>query len=188
LPAEFARIAKFSPVGWRIVIVGDHNEALIWDFIKDQKSHIPLGNQRNINNAEFSPDGKKLITTSGDETAKIWSIDTRALLSSLEDQRPIGKVKFSPDGERVATLSRGIVNIWDVNTGKKLASLKNKVVVNSIDFSPDGERLLTANSDKTVITWDLSYTGLSSSELNEFVENRGPFHLVNGVLVPRLNF
>ena len=43
----------------------------------------PLGHNRTVHKVLFSPDGKKIITGSMDNTVKIWDTETGKLLSDL---------------------------------------------------------------------------------------------------------
>ena len=59
-----------------------------------------------VNSAEFSPDGKRIVTASGDNTARIWDAETGKLLHTLtghEDR--VNSAEFSPDGKRIVTAS-----------------------------------------------------------------------------------
>jgi WD40 repeat protein len=66
--------------------------------------------------AQFSPDGKRIVTASLDGTARVWDAATGWPLS--ERLHHLGKVftaLFSPDGERVLTASSdGTARVWDV--------------------------------------------------------------------------
>ena len=98
----------------------------------------------------FNPNNKQLLTTSDQEYAKLWDIETGTCLGIL---KPPGRTwfregssgVFSPDGRSVAIYSyeRGIY-IWDCAT----ATLKTTVALNDDDnsyglygFSPDGKLL-----------------------------------------------
>ena len=58
---------------------------LLTCFVKEQEAKLmfPLGHTSNVTTAMFSPDGKKIVTASGDNTAKIWDAATGVLLASL---------------------------------------------------------------------------------------------------------
>jgi len=69
-----------------------------------------------ISDVVFSRDGRRLATSSADQTAKVWDLDTGKELFTLRGHaRPVGRVAFNPDGTRLASGSTdGIVRIWDV--------------------------------------------------------------------------
>jgi WD40 repeat protein len=112
-----------------------------------------------VYSASFSPDGQRIVTASGDETARVWDAATG---------KPIGEplkghegvvlgAAFSPDGKRIVTASADkTARVWDAETGKPIGEpLKgHEDWVRSPAFSPDGKRIVTASADKTARVWD----------------------------------
>ena len=67
----------------------------------------------------FSPDSKRLITSGGDGSIRLWDVRTRKQLLKLEGSRgPIYRAIFSPDGKTIAssTESEGLIKLWRANT------------------------------------------------------------------------
>lgn len=57
-----------------------------------------------MSSAAFSPDGTRVVTTSGDGTAQIWDIGSESELTRLEGHLwPVLDAQFSPDGARIVT-------------------------------------------------------------------------------------
>ncbi|WP_199249993.1 tetratricopeptide repeat protein [[Phormidium] sp. ETS-05] len=116
-----------------------------------------LWHQDSVLNAHFSPDGQLIITTSSDNTARLW--DSRGkLVAILTGHRgPVKSASFSPDGKRIVTASDDkTARIWDT-TGKELAPLiGHQSAVISTNFSPDGHHIVTASSDNTARVWNRS--------------------------------
>jgi WD40 repeat protein len=120
-----------------------------------------------VNSAAFSPDGKRVITASGDQTARVWDAATGKTLASLQGHtHRVFDAAFSPDGTRVVTASWDhTARVWDAATGKTLASLQGHTSwVNSATFSPDGARVVTASWDQTARVWDAA-TGKTLASL-----------------------
>ena len=116
--------------------------------------------------ADFSPDGKRVITASEDNKARIWDADTGELLTSLEGHdKAVWSAAFSSDGARALTASDdGTARIWNVKTGALLVVLRHSASFRRAAFSPDGERIVTASLDKTARIWDAK-TGKQLVEL-----------------------
>jgi WD40 repeat protein/tRNA A-37 threonylcarbamoyl transferase component Bud32 len=108
--------------------------------------------------AGFSPDGSRIVTGSGDRTAKVWDARSGAELLILKGHTgAIKAVEFSPDGSRIVTGSEDNTGrVWDARTGDLLLTLKGHgSTVYSASFSPDGSRILTSGlSDHTAKVWD----------------------------------
>ncbi len=63
----------------------------------------------------FSPDGRRMATSSRDGTVKVWEAQTgRELLTLQAGQHQITSVAFAPDGKRIAAVGQdGDLRIWD---------------------------------------------------------------------------
>ncbi|WP_242055831.1 WD40 repeat domain-containing protein [Nostoc flagelliforme] len=134
----------------------------ILDNIHEQNQLI--GHKSSVNSASFSPDGKRIVTASDDNTAKVWETTGKLIVELTRRTGSVRSASFSPDGERIVTASGDkIARIWDI-TGKLIAELigHNGSVV-SASFSSDGKRIVTASSDNTARVWDT--TGKLIAEL-----------------------
>jgi WD40 repeat protein len=62
------------------------------------------GHSKVVLGVAFSPDGKRLATASGDNTAKVWNaISGQQVLTLRGHSGSVYRVAFSPDGKRLAT-------------------------------------------------------------------------------------
>jgi WD40 repeat protein len=120
---------------------------------------LPVGHTSKINCVSFSPDGKRIVTASNDNTAKIWDVSSGKLLQSMEGHTDyVEDAQFSPDGERIVSAGRdNTVRIWDARSGQLIHELSGYPdwVLNA-KFSPDGEKIVTVSlqdGDNTYI-WD----------------------------------
>jgi WD40 repeat protein len=123
----------------------------------DARLAVLSGHDGPVIGAAFSPDGTRVITASGDRTARVWDIATATQLAVLSGHsNGLFTAEFSPDGQRIVTASVDrTARIWDAATGKPLAVLAgHDGEVYTAVFSPDGRYVLTASEDGTARIWD----------------------------------
>ena len=107
----------------------------------------------------FSPDGKTVITGSGDKTARLWDAATgRPRGAPLTHPGSVKAVAFSPDGKTVVTGSRdNTARLWDAATGRPIGPpLTHQGEVRAVAFSPDGKTVVTGSLDQTARLWDVA--------------------------------
>jgi WD40 repeat protein len=129
-----------------------NHDVVVWN-VDDRHVVATLHGHRDaVTSAVFSPDGRHVLTTSSDLTARVWdarSGDVKAIFRGHTN--PLSGASFSPDGKRVATASFDeTARIWDARSGKELAILHpGSDAVRDATFSADGAYLLTAGGDGT---------------------------------------
>jgi tetratricopeptide (TPR) repeat protein len=71
-----------------------------------------------VHSASFSPDGTRIVTTSWDETARVWEARTGAELLTLKGHTGfVYSASFSPDGTRIVTASFDLTaRVWDARS------------------------------------------------------------------------
>ncbi|EKM58865.1 uncharacterized protein PHACADRAFT_136001 [Phanerochaete carnosa HHB-10118-sp] len=101
----------------------------------------------------FSPDGRRLVTGSADETAVIWDIRSGKPIMRLRGHTySLTDVAFSPDGVRIVTGSADyVVKFWDAATGLPLCTFSLDSPVRKLVFSSDGSRLAVMLEDKIAL-------------------------------------
>jgi WD40 repeat protein len=136
-----------------------------------------LKHDQPVNTAEFSPDGKRVVTATGAAysregstgSARVWDALTGdPITGELRHEGAVYSASFSPDGLRVVTAGGDeTARVWDAATGAELLSLPHNNVVRRVYYSPDGGRILTASNKARV--WD-ALTGklLASSEESDW--------------------
>jgi hypothetical protein len=71
-----------------------------------------------VYSAQFSADGQRVVTASGDKTARVWDAATgKALGEPMMHHDRVTSAQFGADGQRVVTASRDqTARVWDILT------------------------------------------------------------------------
>src|SRR5436190_23989984 len=85
------------------------------------KLMVPAGHTGVISRTSISPDGKLVLTSSSDNTTKIWSVANGKLVANLEGTSGA----FSADGKLIGTITgNNDATIWDATTCGLVAKLE----------------------------------------------------------------
>lgn len=171
-------LARFSPDGRNVLTAANDETMIIWDTNSGQKvkeigkkSRSETSNKIVIH-AEFSPDGKYLLTATGgyDKEIIVWSTNTWKPVKKLKHRSMIQVLKISPNGSYVAVgMKKGLIKIWDLSRLKPVSYLKgHKQAVKSLQFTQNGSRILSASLDGHSTLWDIrNGRKIKSYSLNE---------------------
>ncbi|KAL9099754.1 MAG: hypothetical protein Q9163_004785 [Psora crenata] len=129
-------------------------------------SSIP-GHGEAILSVAFSPaSSSKLVTGSGDSTARLWDVDTGTPKHILKGHTSwVLVVSWSPDDSTIATGSMdNTVRLWDPNTGEPLGlPLKgHSKWITALTWEPyhlqerHRPRLASSSKDATIRVWDVT--------------------------------
>ena len=170
---------------WRLLDGGDPLGAMLWmaDAVTnsiDDPRQLRLNRFRqecmmreyplthmwfDVRHAEFSPDSKRVVTTSDRGTARVWDAETgEAVTKPMKHEGPVLRAAFSPDGKRLITGSVDrTAGIWDAETGGLIHRLDHGAPVWFVAFSPWGGRVTTIDAEDHTRVWDAK-TGAAVTE------------------------
>src|SRR6185503_9056875 len=85
----------------------------------------PMEHGHRVHSAQFSPDGKRIVTASSDKTARVWDAPTGLPLTGpLTHAGTVLFAQFSPDGKRIVTASQdNTARVWNGRSGEPLTDL-----------------------------------------------------------------
>lgn len=122
--------------------------AKIWDTQTGKLIHLLKGHSGIINEVNFHPNGKWLVTASEDSTARIWNLSDEKELYRFPHEKGVYKASFSQDGNYLITQTfTGKARIWNLDDGKLIATLQHDSLNNdrfgiwNMTLSPKGHYL-----------------------------------------------
>jgi WD40 repeat protein len=133
------------------------------------------GHTEAVYSVAFTPDGKYVVSGSGDHTLKVWDSATGKEIKSFGGpaghQNLVMSVSISPDGSLIA--SGGTDNtakIWDFPSSTPLRSLAKSEGASILAVSSDGSKLAGGDKDGHVKIWNSA----DGKELFQLNGHRGP--------------
>jgi WD40 repeat protein/tRNA A-37 threonylcarbamoyl transferase component Bud32 len=112
-----------------------------------------------VTDAEFSPDGHRVVTACSDGTVQVWDTASgKPVTQSMKAGGWVLHASFSHDDLQLLTVTRDQVQVWNASTGLTNTPpvIDNHSNFESANFSPDGRWLVIASGDKTAQVWDPS--------------------------------
>jgi WD40 repeat protein len=176
----------FSPDGRDLIGAWPNGTVEFLNVARGQQFLTIQGHTKAAWDVAFSPDGRRLASTSwGEKRVKVWDAARGNCLLTLKGE--FDRVIFSPDGRRLAgASSKETAQIWDAATGKVLLTLNasnRKRSVPSVPgggrfcavaFSPDGRRLLGSFPLSSVAWRATVWNSTSGKKLLTFWDREEP--------------
>jgi WD40 repeat protein len=139
-----------------IATAGDDGRVILWDKATG-KSVSGSSHGDVVNDCAFSPDGRYLVTSSDDWTARLWSVpdlSLRAVLAGPGDD--VTMSVFHPVDKLIATASRDyFVRVYDFDANL-VAKFGIDGVVGDVvwlDWADGGRHLVALNDTGTMTRW-----------------------------------
>ncbi len=140
------RLLAVGGIDW--MATGGSNGAIsVWDLQERAEINVFLGGTTCV---AFHPSGKRLASTSLDQSICIWDMSTQEIQAELTGHdNAVTCVAYSPDGHWLASGGEDrTVRLWDED-GVERAVFEGDSQITGLCFSPDGRYLYTANANTT---------------------------------------
>lgn len=115
---------------------------------------LPMGHTKEVISAEYSPDGRCILTSSRDGTTRVWDAKTfQEIPERMIRCSSVNAHYRYPDGKYIITTSDGSVKVWDTeNNCNEIpeSPIKSTSPIDAAVYSPDGKYILTSSYDGTI--------------------------------------
>lgn len=135
--------------------------AHVWEASTGKLLHSLKASESGVRALAFSPDGLRLVTSSGEPkpprgAATVWDLaDGRALATYREHGEVVDAVAFLDDRRIASAGGDRKVHVWDPATGARLLTLEGHAEgIRRLALSHDGRTLASGADDGTIRLWD----------------------------------
>jgi WD40 repeat protein len=145
-PTEGPALA-FSPDGTQLAVAT--SPPRLWEVATARLLHTLSGHVGLVTGIDFSPDGRKVVTSGTDGTVRLWEIPGGSELVVLRGHKGwVRSVAFHPDGWCVASggFQPGEVKLWDLTRHPEYLTLPHGTP-QALAFDPANGRLRLLDID-----------------------------------------
>jgi len=155
---------------------GDYKIEL-WNILSGKKiTELQHNPSVNINDVTFSLDGRWLISSGLDGTARVWDMETMREQSRLtydpniyQNRYEVLTTKVSPNQKKLVsvntithmtansnptTIRESEIRVWDLLSGQIISHMVHNSWVSDLGWSPDGQYIFSVGLDGIVRIWD----------------------------------
>lgn len=136
---------------------GSDGKIKIWELGTGQNVHSIKAHDSHVVGLVFTANSQKLISSSFDQTIKIWDLESGACLQTLQIQAPVYRIAINQNSTILASGSNcGDILLWNIATGEILKRLiGHTLTVVDLSFQPEGKFLASSSFDTSIKIWDL---------------------------------
>jgi WD40 repeat protein len=105
--------------------VGEVNEVQLWEVTATAEKDVNRVSAKKLTtwangslsySLAFSPDGKLLASANQGKDVRIWEVESRKLVATIDSHKDFAYVvAFSPDGKLITTLGRDALKLWKLD-------------------------------------------------------------------------
>jgi WD40 repeat protein len=101
----------------------------------------------------FSPDGSRLLCSSGEPKVTLWSLDPQALVQEWSDSPRKALIAYSPDGRYIG-VGGYLLRVWRIGADAPPV-VTSHTYSQSCSFSPDGTFFATFGARSPILRWKI---------------------------------
>lgn len=145
------------------------NTVGLWNIESGEKLPFECAHQAEINDIQFSEDGRYLMSASDDQTLGVWDIESGEAVHRLANQARVNTLVQVSESRLVSGCEDGTATLWDLETGDPVSIFFHRRPVQTL--SVEGSLLAVGTGEAenlwsdtepngTVEVWDLE-TGIT---------------------------
>ena len=183
---EWVQWAEFSPDDRYVTAASYDRTVRLWDIATGQALVAPLRHSESVRYAQFSPDGRWLLTA-GDKRVQVWDTASgQPVTPPLFVNSWLGPPAFSEDGRSVSVINgEGTCRTWELAPGRAVATVAvHEGGIRDAVLNAKANVAITAGWDKRICIWELAPGGAlksawtNDSEVRQCSADRDARHLV----------
>ncbi|XP_016976697.1 actin-interacting protein 1 [Drosophila rhopaloa] len=180
--SRFVQAVRYSPDGKFFASAGFDGKVFLYDGTSSELvgEFGSPAHKGGVYALAWKPDGSQLLTCSGDKTCRLWTVESRELVSefvmgtTVDDQQ----VSCLWQGEHLITVSlSGVItylNVADPSKPLRVVKGHNKPIT-VLGLSDDRSTIYTGSHDGVVTNWN------SGSGTNDRITGTGHGNQINGI-------
>ncbi|KAL3140994.1 hypothetical protein ABBQ32_005511 [Trebouxia sp. C0010 RCD-2024] len=141
----------------RLVSGSDDFTMFLWQpSVSKKPLQRMTGHMQLINQVQFSPDGRWIVSASFDKAVKLWDGVKGTFITTFRGHvRPVYQVSWSSDSRLVVSASSdSTLKVWNIHSKKNERDLPGHAdEVFSVDWSPDGGSIASGGKDQVLKLW-----------------------------------
>lgn len=154
---------KFLPKTGHLFITGGNDDTIkLWNFYGDKKCVRDYkGHSKAVKTLTFVNDGSSFISSSFDQTVKVWDTESGKVTKRLKFKSIPNAVDSRPlnDGnEIIVGLSNSKIMHYDIRVQEKNGLVQqydhHLSSILALKYFPDGSKFISSSEDKTVRIWN----------------------------------
>lgn len=124
-----------------------------WYIIFPRPIYVYTGHTAIVRDVAWSPDSKRIASTSDDGTVQIWDATTGEHVFVAHEG--YYRLAWSPNGKYIVSELGSTATIWDISNGNILQKYDHgNSLVYAVAWSPDGTRIVSGGGDNTLHIWN----------------------------------
>ncbi|GBC02923.1 hypothetical protein RclHR1_00490009 [Rhizophagus clarus] len=135
-----------NPIDESIIVSGGGDDkSFLWNCDTGEQLSELLGHTDSVTSTLFSKDGQYVASGGMDGKVKVWKVENRELILSLEGPDEIVWLDWHPKGNiLLAGANDSTIWMWQGHSSSVTAG----------QFTPDGKKIVSGSEDTSLIVWD----------------------------------